>query len=399
MPSATATSDFTSEQLLNHPEDARCKVAVIWIDWYAYHVGRFRGILSHPELGSAALGIEMVGGTGVHQGLKFREDLPSDLRVETLMPESGWHEVGKLQLAIKLWKVLSRFNPEVVLVPGYYTLPGIAAALWAKVHDAKSVLMTESTEDDHHRVWWKEKLKALLVQNLFDWAVTGGKAHVRYLEHLGFPLSRIGHFYDVVENGVYQEYKARLRQRSRESFDLPARYFLYIGRLAPEKNVAGLIRAWNYYRALGGTWPLVLVGGGPAVDELKNMATRSAYSSDLHFAGHKGSQDLPRYYGFAGCFVLPSSREPWGLVVNEAMASGLPVIVSDRCGCAEDLVIPDVNGMIFDPANDENLTVCMLKISSLDSTELSHMGTRSREIIERYSPQNFGREVARIVNA
>ncbi|MCU1323873.1 MAG: hypothetical protein JWM43_3522 [Acidobacteriaceae bacterium] len=399
MLSATALNDPASDERVGDLRSGSCKVAVIWIDWYAYHVGRFRGILSHPALGPTALGIEMVGGAGVHQGLKFREDLPADLRVETLMPESSWHDVGKIQLALKLWKVLSRFNPEVVLVPGYYTLPGIAAALWAKLHGAKSVLMTESTEDDHRRIWWKEKLKSSVIRSLFDWAVTGGKAHVRYLEHLGFPLNRIGHFYDVVENSIYQERTTRLRQRSREFFDLPARYFLYIGRLAPEKNVGGLIRAWSAYRALGGIWPLLLVGDGPTANELKEMAAESTYRADIHFAGHKGSEDLPRYYGFAGCFVLPSSREPWGLVVNEAMASGLPVIVSNCCGCAEDLVVSDVNGMIFDPVDDMNLTSCLVKIGALKSEELAHMGLHSREIIEHYSPRNFGREIARITNA
>src|ERR1700687_2061796 len=399
MHSGATVSAPASNDLIVSARRGACKVAVIWIDWYAYHVARFRGILSDPTLAETAQGIELVGGVGVHQGLKFRENLPADLPIETLMSDSSWHEVGKLQLALKLWRVLSRINPEVVLVPGYYTLPGLAAASWAKLHGAKSVLMSESGEEDHQRTWWKERLKAGLIRGLFDWVVTGGKAHVRYLARLGFPINRIGHFYDVVENRSYQERTALLRQQSHEAFDLPKRYFLYIGRLAEEKNVAGLIRAWVEYRNCGGTWSLVLVGDGPAAGTLRALATESGQKEEIYFAGHKRSEELPKYYAFAGCFVLASKREPWGLVVNEAMASGLPVIVSNRCGCAEDLVIPGVNGIIFDPDEETSLTTGLTRIGALEEIERLQMGMHSSRIIERYSPRSFGREIARIASS
>ena len=157
-------------------------VAVIWIDWYPYHVARFIGLQSACEFAGKVIGIELVGGIGVHAGLKFREELPDDLPVLTLMPDADWQRAGQLRLSLKLWKTLSEVNPQIVLVPGYYTLPAIAAALWAKLHRRQSVLMTESTASDHVRVWWKEKLKALLIHALFDWAIAGGTAHRRYLE-------------------------------------------------------------------------------------------------------------------------------------------------------------------------------------------------------------------------
>jgi 1,2-diacylglycerol 3-alpha-glucosyltransferase len=382
-----------------HKPGVSCKVAVIWIDWYAYHVERFRGVLSDRSLAGHAQGIELVGGVGIHAGLKFRENLPSDLKVKTIMPESNWLEVSKVELSQKLWRVLSELQPKVILVPGYYTLPGITSALWAKLHRRKSVLMTESTEEDHARSWWKEALKGLLIRSLFDWAVTGGKAHVRYLKRLGFPEDRIRHFYDVVANETYMQQAALLRRQSHESFNLPRHYFLYIGRLAPEKNIAVLIRAWIEYRSSGGSWSLVLVGDGPSAESLRRIAAESQYPNDVHFAGHKESKELPKYYAFSSCFVLPSTREPWGLVVNEAMASGLPVIVSNRCGSAEDLVIDGDNGYVFNPTDEHELAATLLKMSDADESERLEMGKRSAEIIERYSPENFGREIASIANA
>ncbi len=371
-----------------------CRVAVIWIDWYPYHVARFRGLDSAPTLTGRVAGIELVGGVGVHKGLKFREDLPPNLAIETLMPESSWRDADKLRLSRALWSRLSHLDPGVVLVPGYYTLPAIAAALWAKLHGRVSVLMTESTAGDHKRVWWKEWAKGLMLRSLFDRAVTGGKAHVAYLRQLGFPADRIANFYDVVDNDMFREGTSRLRLESSSNYHLPPRFFLYVGRLAEEKNVATLLTSWTAYRTQGGTWPLVLVGDGPAIETLRTEAANSPFCSDVIFPGLKSSRELLPYYAFAGCFVLPSTREPWGLVVNEAMASALPVLVSDRCGCGVDLVAPGQNGFLFDPLDTASLTAHLHTIAGLDPSHLDRMGARSAEIIHNFSPANFGLSIA-----
>ena len=264
-------------------------------------------------------------GVGVHKGLKFREELPEGLRVETLMPEASWSQANKMELARRVWGRLSELDPEVVLVPGYYTLPAVAAALWARMHGRTSVLMTESTAADHRRTWWKELPKRLALRALFGWAVTGGRAHVEYLRQLGFPANRIVGCYDVVDNAMFREGALGLRA---EIAGAPARspYFLYVGRLAEEKNVAGLLASWSGYREEGGSWPLVLCGDGPERAALEAAAAKSGYRAEVQFPGLKTSRELLPFYAYAGCFVLPSTREPWGLVVNEAMAAELPVL-------------------------------------------------------------------------
>ena len=383
------------------PIDARSEptvVAVIWIDWYPYHVARFIGLQSAFDFAGRVIGIELVGGIGVHAGLKFREELPKDLPVLTLMPDADWKSAGQFRLSLKLWNALNAVNPEIVLVPGYYTLPALAAALWAKVHRRQSVLMTESTAGDHLRVQWKEKIKALLIRRLFDWAIAGGIAHRRYLEYLGFPTDHVMRFYDVVDNASFHTRTLELRQRAASEFDLPPGYFLYIGRLSQEKNVDGLLAEWISYREAGGTWPLVIVGDGPASPALRQPASQSVFAADIHFTGHKGFRELPTYYAFARCFVLPSTREPWGLVVNEAMAAGLPVIVSSRCGCAEDLVDAGRNGFVFDPGVPGELARCLGQMEGAAPDVLAQMGAHSSEIISSYSPRAFGEEIASVAN-
>ena len=377
-----------------------CRVVVIWIDWYAYHLARFKGLQSAIGGNGAVHGIELVGGVGVHKGYNFRVGMPAGLPVETLRPKDSWLETGKLSLSFALVRRLSALNPVVVLVPGYYTLPAIAAALWCKWKRRTSVLMTETTATDHVRTGWRESLKSKLIRNLFDWAVTGGKAHDRYLLQLGFPENRIAHFYDVVGNSHIREGVAFLRtQTSNETHGLPENYVLFVGRLSSEKNVSGLLRSWLAYRAAGGTWSLLLAGDGPEGAALRQLASDSPYNADVHFLGHRGARELLPVYAFAKAFVLPSTREPWGLVVNEAMAASLPVIVSNRCGCAEDLIQHGRNGFIFDPNDDAQLTDHLTHLTSMSEEALLRMGECSQERIAVFSPQNFGHEVAAIVDA
>jgi 1,2-diacylglycerol 3-alpha-glucosyltransferase len=370
-----------------------CRAAVIWIDWYPYHVARFRG-LSAAFQGSV-VGIELVGGVGVHAGLKFREDLPADLPIYTLLPGTAWAEASQRELAQRLWRKLDELQPEIVLVPGYYTLPALAAAVWARCHRRTSVLMTESTATDHLRSGWKEWVKGTAMRLLFDWAVTGGTAHRAYLQQLGFPRERAVGFYDVVDNAFFAEGAAAARAQ-RASVPTTAPYFVYVGRLAPEKNVAGLVRSWIAYQARGGSWPLVLCGDGPERAALEATVMTAGLGEAVQFPGLLSAPALPQWYAGAGCFVLPSTREPWGLVTNEAMASGLPVLVSDRCGCTADLVRDGENGFCFDPADEDALCGLLHRMEQMPAEARAAMGRRSAEVIAAYSPAAFGCAVASV---
>jgi 1,2-diacylglycerol 3-alpha-glucosyltransferase len=385
----------------HRPSEVESKLVttVIWIDWYSYHVSRFRALLEHASFDRKVTGIELVGGCGVHRGMQFRDSERAGLPIFSLFPDADWDQTGQMKLAWAVWKKLNQFSPSSVLVPGWYTAPAIAAALWARVHGRRSILMSETTEQDHNRVWWKESIKRFLIRLLFDFGVAGGKPHIRYLTQLGLPAHRIARYYDVVDNQFYQQQTDQAREFSSHSqiADLPRNYFLYVGRLAPEKNVQATLQAFAKYRQSGGTWSFVFVGDGSERPALERQSQELGVAEHVLFAGLKTSKETIAYYAFAGCFVLPSIREPWGLVVNEAMASGLPLIVSNRCGCAEDLVEHGSNGYLFDPANDGDLVDRMLTVSTSSEAALGAMRRRSREIISDYSPEHWASEVARVI--
>jgi glycosyltransferase involved in cell wall biosynthesis len=242
-----------------------------------------------------------------------------------LFPQADWEQTGQLALARALWRKLSQIEPAAVLVPGWYTAPAIASALWAKLHGRCSILMSETTEADYQRVWWKESLKQLLVRLLFDYGIAGGTPHMRYLARLGFAPDRIARFYDVVNNGFYQERADNARQTPglRRSLGLPGRYFLYVGRLAPEKNVELAVRAHHAMTRIARSARLVVVGDGPS-----RPALQEALPGVL-FRGAMTGETLAEHYASADVFLFPSETETFGNVTLEAMASGLVVVAYD----------------------------------------------------------------------
>jgi glycosyltransferase involved in cell wall biosynthesis len=113
----------------------------------------------------------------------------------------------------------------------------------------------------------------------------------------------------------------------------------------------------------------------------------------VHLPGFKPYDELPVYYALANAFVHASTSEQWGLVVNEAIASGLPVIVSNRCGCAPELV--NGNGFTFDPTNEHELTARLLEMASLSDDERKHLGDISYRIASNFAPERFGEGLER----
>jgi len=372
--------------------------AIIWIDWYSYHISRLRALAEHESLKGKIAGIELVGGCGVHAGMRFRDHARDGLPITSLFPSADWKNTGQLRLALAIWRQLRILRPDTVLIPGYYTMPALAAALWAKCHRRRSVLMSETTRADHPRAWWKEFGKRFIVQALFDAGICGGKPHARYLYQLGFSDEKVARYYDVVDNAYYKNAaEAHRSEALRPRLGLPERYFLYVGRLAPEKNVSGLLDAFAHYRSSGGPSSLVLVGDGSERSSLERQAGALGIGNCVHFAGLKKTRETTLYYALAECLVLASLREPWGLVVNEAMASGLPVIVSNRCGCAEDLVATGRNGFVFDPSHNGELSTRLLAMSDLREMERRDMGNESQRVIAEYSPVHWASEVARLI--
>lgn len=318
-----------------------------------------------------------------------REGVARNLRT---LSQHSYEQTPFRELYTKLSRVLENTDPEAVVIPSYSPPIMLAAARWAKKHGAASIMMNETTEMDHPRVWWKEEVKRYLLDQYYDAAFVGGTATREYLLKLGMSRGQIWEGYDVIDNDYFRGEAKQVRQdaeKHRKRARLPERYFLYVGRFSPEKNLPRLLEAYRLYREREPDgWRLVLVGDGPQREELHEMAVRLGLTDSV-WPGFKQADVLPVYYALASAFVLPSTSEPWGLVVNEAMACGLPVLVSSRCGSAWDLVSEGHNGYTFDPCDVQEITESMLKMSASTETQRLAMGEVSKEIISEYTPDSW----------
>ncbi|MDP3597004.1 MAG: glycosyltransferase family 4 protein, partial [Nitrospirota bacterium] len=221
-----------------------------------------------------------------------------------------------------------------------------------------------------------------------------GEQTASYLVRLGVPREWIWTGYDVVDNQAFADGAAAARSQGdslRRKLNLPERYFLFVGRFAPEKNVLRLLEAYARYRQTAGlqAWGLVLVGGGLQEPMLRERAQELR---DVVFAGYQQADAVSAYYGLASCLVLPSVSETWGLVVNEAMAAGLPVLVSHRCGCVPELVRAGVNGYVCDPFDIDGMAR-LLGVLSSDSVDAGKMGEASRKIVALYTPETWAQSL------
>ncbi|TRZ88388.1 MAG: glycosyltransferase [Methanosarcinales archaeon] len=160
-------------------------------------------------------------------------------------------------------------------------------------------------------------------------------------------------------------------------------FFLYVGRYVDVKGIDLLVMAYKYYREkVENPWPLVCAGTGPQKSLLQNQV-------GIEDRGFIQPNNLPDLMGEAAAFVLPSRKEPWGVVVQEAAASGLPIICSKASGAGVHLVQDGYNGFVVENGNTDHLAEKMIQLHSLSAEQLTLWGERSHELSRQFTPQRW----------
>ncbi len=266
---------------------------------------------------------------------------------------------------------------------------------WERIEEPRAFdrVTLLSNAFDEKRYALAELIKGIVV-SLFSAGLAGGQLQREYLITLGLPSNRVFTGYDVVDNEYFATNAAHVRENQaafRRELNLPENYFLASARFVPKKNLRRLIEGFAFYRNLAGPnhWKLVLLGDGPLRPELVTLRRKLDLDNDILMRGFIQYRDLPAYYALADVFVHASTTEQWGLVVNEAMATGLPLIVSNRCGCVPDLLAEGKNGFTFNPESVEDLGKLMVDMSRLSDRRLEEMRGESRRIVAGFTPTHF----------
>lgn len=413
-------------------------IGIVWAQFGPYHFAR-AGALKKLAGQANVHALELASRTSWYQWNRSA----GPVELTTICPGAETEKLKFGEVFARTRKTLAGLNLAVCILPGYAPKQSLAALLASKSLGIRTVMMNESHAGTSRARGLAALLKRLLV-GAFDAALVGGQPQKNYLVSLGLPADKIFTGYDAVDNEYFLRQADEVRARKVEvqgRYQLPEHYFLNLGRFVAKKNLEILIRG---YRMFLNASPekqthLVLVGSGEKEAALKSLCQglglpvydklgvgsggRRAEDGrqepegarpGVHFYGFRQIEENPVFYALADAFVLPSRWEEWGLVVNEAMASGLPVVVSETAGCAQDLLESGStqnalraetalrinrlglasrlrqNGFVFDPASSGELSRILLTLAASSDLRDS-MGRASQRIVEKFSCENFAR--------
>jgi glycosyltransferase involved in cell wall biosynthesis len=361
-----------------------------------YRIPLFNALASEPEVDLHVIFLAETD-PGLRQWQVYRQEIKFSYQVL-----SSWRKrIGRYNwlLNFGLSAALKTAAPDVILCGGYNYLASWQALSWARNRGIPFFLWSESNVQDIRRGYVPvETLKDAFLKRCDGFVVPGRSAR-EYLHAHKMDDSRVFTAPNAVDNDLFRNAAKAARQQAdqrRRELRLPDRYFLFVGRFVPEKGVFDLLSAYaKLNEPIRGQVGLVYVGDGTAHHELEERAA-SISPGMVRFAGFVQRDVLVAYYALAEMLILPTYSDPWGLVVNEAMACSLPVIVSRVAGCAADLVRENWNGMLVSPGDVPSLTRALETIAGNPELRAS-MGAQSAQLISDYSPATWTRGIVGMI--
>ena len=300
-----------------------------------------------------------------------------------LFPNKRMEEISPSAANIALRRKLNDLKPDIVFAGAIAFPSGAAGVRWAVEHKRKIVIFDDARLVDVPRSALVDFVKKR-IYSCADAILCPSKVWNPTFTYFGFKEFQIFYGLNVVDNSFWKN------QNPTESNNSTSAYILTIGRQIPKKNFLFLVNAFQIYASITAKpKELVLVGDGPEHESLVEFSNQNGLKT-VTFLPFRSQDDLKNIYQKADYFILPSRHgETWGLVVNEAMASGLPVIVSSQVGCASTLVKDGVNGYTFSPNNVNELADLLIKMDTLGAEERREMGEKSKEIISDWGLDRF----------
>ncbi len=318
--------------------------------------------------------------SGKYQVIKFPK---------SIYPEK---DISNKQIDFFYKKNISLIKPDVIVSIGWADRTYQRLLIYANSKKIPCMIVSDSIikkEKNKSRFFLKEILKKFILKG-YSSAFVAGRKSKEYLIRLGFKEENIFYPWDVVDNSFFE----KLTSKSKKS---QYKYFLCVSRLLERKNLFNLIKSFSNYQKEGGIWRLKIIGSGDLYFRLKKYAENMTNHENIEIINWLQISDLVDYYKNASAFILPSYFDNWGLVVNEAISSGLPCIVSQNCGCAVDLIKNNETGFVFNPKKNYELQKYMKKVENLTKDEQLKMVSLARINLKNYDLDIFSKNFKKAV--
>jgi glycosyltransferase involved in cell wall biosynthesis len=360
-----------------------------------YRIPVFNALAAHPEVDLHVIFLAETD-PGLRQWNIYRDEI----RFSHQVLSSYRQRLGRFNILLTrgMSAALSSAIPQVIICGGYNYFAMWQAQHWARRHRVPFLLWSESNIADERRSFpWVEAAKRRFIESCQGYVVPG-KSAAAYLKMFGIASRQIF----VAPNAVdVQRFshgadEARRDPDLRERLGLPQRYLLYVGRFVRSKGVLDLLAAYatlpeDIRRKVG----LVVAGDGEEFDELVRRS-RTIHPGTVVFPGFLQRDQLPAFYTLAEIVVFPTHSDPWGLVVNEAMACGRPLVVTDVAGCVADLVQNGENGIVLRAGAPDALEEALRRLIE-DPDLQGQMAHSSMQISSRFTPEAWAAGVVSAV--
>jgi len=299
--------------------------------------------------------------------------------------------VGVRPVSLGLALRVAAWKPDVVMCTD---ITAFTSLLPLKImHPCPVGILVEETELTASQYsGWMQKVRAFMYRRASFW-VPYGETKKLYLKSIGIAEERMFDGLWAVDNVLYDSPAVRVGRRPGAPLQ-----WITVGQLVPRKGFKELIDAWAAQgSAFGRENSLWIVGEGPSMPDLERQLRERSLAGQVTLLGHKTPEELASLYRECDAFVIPTLMDHWGLVVNEAMAAGLPILCSTYAGCHLDLIDPE-NGVVFDPL-DAQAFVQAIGAFWHRRDRWAEMGAASRRIVSAYTPQAAAQAYARAARA
>lgn len=289
---------------------------------------------------------------------------------------------------------------DLIILGGYEKITYILISIMCKILKKPTILFYDGISIDRldkKENIIKKSIKKIVINNSNYIMGNGKVSEIYFSRNFNYPLNNIYNQYLSVDsnkiNFLFNQ-KEKYRKEYREKLNIckDNKVLIYSGRLISIKNVESVVQAISKIKRKDII--LLITGGGELEDEIMNLSKRLGVKTII--TGFISEQEeLFKHYFVGDALILPSVYEPWGLVVNEAMSAGLPVLVSKICGCSLDLVKSGENGYLIDPYDVNNIAKNIENV--LFSRNIKILGVNSRNIISKWTYENSKKELSSIL--
>ena len=278
-------------------------------------------------------------------------------------------------------QLLNKYKPNVAVSSGWSDRSYMRLLIKCYKQKIPIVVVSDSRSCDKSRSTIKELIKRSLTRGYHS-CLAAGKESKAYLMELGFSNSAIFQPWDVVDNLFFETASIN------KNINLSP-HFLCVSRFLERKNHITILKSYAKYQSNNGKFGLQFIGSGPLESRIRDIIKKLPNPDLVTIKPFQQLHELSVSYKEAYAFILASTQDTWGLVVNEAMASGLPCIASNACGCTTDLITNNVSGFTFNPLDSDRLTEIMHFIENQSKSDRKAMINEAKKRLEDFTPEAF----------